>query len=381
MIKILTNLDALNKKYTLSKNKAIISVLIYFLLMVFGAVFLLSAIDDNDDYFQKYSETDNIIQILHVKNGIGLVEKIEFNNSIYKDPDVDIYTFTIAEEGEEPDESLLFLNDYLLITSAAAFTPSQTEKINEAFMKSIFTDEKLYNNEYRVYRYLPKTLKDNEVKLNELFSHFNIENPVFEYSIEESRDLNGLGNSLLNFVLFTIIIIGLILVMYNVLEADILRSSFGKVISQSLITLALLYVFGFLGNIISIVLSALFKERVLTSVNQLSIVETLHSGQAVMMIISVVLLGPIVEELIFRKSLFSLFKNKKLAIIISSLIFGLIHLIAEPSLASVIINLPSYLIPGLVFGYFYAQNDENILVPTIAHILSNLISVLLIYAI
>lgn len=380
MIKILTNLDALNKKYTLS-NKAIISVLIYFLLMVFGAVFLLSAIDDNDDYFQKYSETDNIIQTLHVKNGIGLVEKIEFNNSIYKDPDVDIYTFTIAEEGEEPDESLLFLNDYLLITSAAAFTPSQTEKINEAFMKSIFTDEKLYNNEYRVYRYLPKTLKDNEVKLNELFSHFNIENPVFEYSIEESRDLNGLGNSLLNFVLFTIIIIGLILVMYNVLEADILRSSFGKVISQSLITLALLYVFGFLGNIISIVLSALFKERVLTSVNQLSIVETLHSGQAVMMIISVVLLGPIVEELIFRKSLFSLFKNKKLAIIISSLIFGLIHLIAEPSLASVIINLPAYLIPGLVFGYFYAKNDENILVPTIAHILSNLISVLLIYAI
>jgi membrane protease YdiL (CAAX protease family) len=140
-------------------------------------------------------------------------------------------------------------------------------------------------------------------------------------------------------------------------------------------------VFSFLGNIISIVLSALFKERVLTSVNQLSIVETLHSGQAVMMIISVVLLGPIVEELIFRKSLFSLFKNKKLAIIISSLIFGLIHLIAEPSLASVIINLPAYLIPGLVFGYFYAKNDENILVPTIAHILSNLISVLLIYAI
>ena len=108
MIKILTNLDALNKKYTLSKNKAIISVLIYFLLMVFGAVFLLSAIDDNDDYFQKYSETDNIIQTLHVKNGIGLVEKIEFNNSIYKDPDVDIYTFTIAEEGEEPDESLQY---------------------------------------------------------------------------------------------------------------------------------------------------------------------------------------------------------------------------------------------------------------------------------
>lgn len=381
MIKILTNLNALNKKYTLSKNKAIISILIYFLLMVFGAVFLLSAIDDNDDYFQKYSETDNIIQILHVKNGIGLVEKIEFNNSIYKDPDVDIYTFTIAEEGEEPDESLLFLNDYLLITSATAFTPSQTEKIDETFMKSIFTDEKLYNNEYRVYRYLPKTLKDNEVKFNELFSHFNIENPVFEYSTKESRDLNGLGNSLLNFVLFTIIIIGLILVMYNALEADILRSSFGKVISQSLITLALLYVFSFLGNMISIVLSALFKERVLTSVNQLSIVETLHSGQAVMMIISVVLLGPIVEELIFRKSLFSLFENKKLAIIISSLIFGLIHLIAEPSLASVIINLPAYLIPGLVFGYFYAKNDENILVPTIAHILSNLISVLLIYAI
>jgi len=74
-----------------------------------------------------------------------------------------------------------------------------------------------------------------------------------------------------------------------------------------------------------------------------------------MMIISVVLLGPIVEELIFRKSLFSLFENKKLAIIISSLIFGLIHLIAEPSLASVIINLPAYLIPGLVFGYFYAK--------------------------
>jgi|SRR5690554_5222589 len=350
--------------------------------MFFGGTIIYTFIKDNPKYLENYSETDNLIKTLYTKNGVGLVKKEDFENSIYDSPAVDVYTFEAVIELIETDEPVpSFLNDYLLITSKETFTPLQTANVDEKFIQNIFTEAKFYNNNYRVYRYLTKELNSNEREKTEFFDYFNIENPVFDYETLQTTELNSYASAIINFILYLIIFIGLIIVMFNIIKDDFLRlSSFSETMKSSLLGLLILYGVNILGNMITIIIQALLQERSIDSLNQIAVVEALQSEQAVMMVLSVVVLGPIVEELIFRKALFSFFKNKNFAVIITSVLFGLTHVISETSFSSLLINLPSYLIPGLVFGYIYVRNDENVFIPTITHILSNLISVLLIFS-
>lgn len=363
---------------------AVISLLLYLFVMFFGGAIIYTFIHDNPKYIENYSETDNLIKTLYTRNGIGLVEKSEFENSIFQTPAVDVYSFEndmeLIEDGQ-PINLPPFLNDFLLITSEGAFTSLQTALINEEFIKNIFEPDEFYNNNYRVYRYLPNSLNLDEDKKAEFFDYFNIENPVFDYETKMSKELNGFGSSIINFILYLILFIGLTIIMFNIIKSDFLMlSSFNETMKASLLGLLILYGVNILGNMIKIIIQALFQERVIDSLNQMAVVDALQSGQAVIMVLSVVFLGPIVEELIFRKAIFSFFRNKHFAIIISSVLFGLTHVLNEVSVASFFINLPSYLIPGLVFGYIYVRNDENIFIPTITHILANLISVLLIFS-
>jgi membrane protease YdiL (CAAX protease family) len=112
------------------------------------------------------------------------------------------------------------------------------------------------------------------------------------------------------------------------------------------------------------------------SVNQMTIVRMLNSNGVVFIVISAVIIGPIVEELVFRKAMFGLIKNNIIAIVVSSLIFGAIHLTAEASIAEALINGISYFAMGLVFGFIYIKNNRNIMAPIAVHILVNLISVI-----
>lgn len=383
MIKIEFRNDFIDKNYNLPTKKAVISLIIYFFVMFFGGFFIYLYIEDNPVFFDNYSETDTLIQVLYTKNGIGLVKKDDFHNSIYKDPSVDVYSFTTIDSAtNEPIIIEPFLDEYLLVASVEAFSSSQIKIADKPFLTNIFTADEFYNDNYRVYRYLPKSLNADKEKLTELFGYFQIENPIFDAETNAKEELNGIGSSVVNYTLYSILFIGLLLVMFNIIKNDFLKiTSFGKTLKASLIGLGMVYLFNILGNMVSIVISALLKEKVIETANEMVITDTLKSGGALLMVISVVILGPIVEELIFRKSIFSLFKNKIFALIISSLIFAFIHLTEETSLKGVIISLPAYLIPGLVFGYIYYKNDENILVPTLTHVFSNLISVVLLYLI
>ncbi|MDR2828381.1 MAG: CPBP family intramembrane metalloprotease [Acholeplasmatales bacterium] len=120
------------------------------------------------------------------------------------------------------------------------------------------------------------------------------------------------------------------------------------------------------------------------SVNQ-STIDSLSSttlGFIMMLVLSVVL-APIVEELVFRKSIFGLFKNKKynwIPLIISSILFGLIHVTTElfsGDYKSLLFNGVSYIGTGLIFGYIYIRNDKNIWVNILAHAGYNFIAMIL----
>jgi|GEM_PF-6116324 len=117
--------------------------------------------------------------------------------------------------------------------------------------------------------------------------------------------------------------------------------------------------------------------------NQLSIEQMFTTSNMWILLITVVLVGPIVEELVFRKALHGIIRGKWQKIAISSVVFALIHLIPEMlalNIQGVLFNLPGYLVPGMMFGYFYERYDRNVFIPITAHVMLNLISALQILA-
>ncbi len=92
-------------------------------------------------------------------------------------------------------------------------------------------------------------------------------------------------------------------------------------------------------------------------------------------ILFAVFAAPIVEELIFRYYLYKPLEKKGpvVAIIVSTLVFSLIHLI--PSIASNTFfvdlrTLPSYVLPSLMFGIAYYRT-KHIATTMIAHVIYN----------
>lgn len=95
-------------------------------------------------------------------------------------------------------------------------------------------------------------------------------------------------------------------------------------------------------------------------------------------IITTILLAPLVEELVFRKSLFQLFKKlpNSLIIIFSSLAFGAIHIIGDNP-AQIIY----YFALGLGLGFMYHFSEKNFAVVVIMHMIVNtLVTLAMLYA-
>lgn len=90
-----------------------------------------------------------------------------------------------------------------------------------------------------------------------------------------------------------------------------------------------------------------------------------------------VLWAPIVEELIFRGSLRRFIKNDKLFIVVSAVVFGLIHTIVETTLINVFVMAIPYMILGGFFAYVYAKTD-NICNNILAHAFQNAVGMLLV---
>jgi len=98
-----------------------------------------------------------------------------------------------------------------------------------------------------------------------------------------------------------------------------------------------------------------------------------NSSDSLIFILSAILIGPLLEEILFRgiilKGLLSNFTPKK-AIIISSIIFGLIH--GQPSM------IPGAICFGLLFGYIYYKTN-SIGITILLHAATNLFGILASY--
>lgn len=102
-------------------------------------------------------------------------------------------------------------------------------------------------------------------------------------------------------------------------------------------------------------------------------VRTLIKYYPIYMAFSSVIYAPIVEELIFRKSIKNIVDNKFAFILTSGIIFGLVHVISSgnESFNEFLMGIP-YIIMGIDFAYIYSKS-KNIFTTISIHSLHNLV--------
>lgn len=86
--------------------------------------------------------------------------------------------------------------------------------------------------------------------------------------------------------------------------------------------------------------------------------------------ISASILAPFIEEMLFRKSLGDIFKNKKIMVIMSGLIFGLLHVIFSIQTPWDLLYTIPYGLLGASFA-FMLYKEDNIFIPITFHMLHN----------
>lgn len=89
-----------------------------------------------------------------------------------------------------------------------------------------------------------------------------------------------------------------------------------------------------------------------------------------------VFIGPIIEEIVFRRSLYNAIENKHAFAIITGLIFGSTHVLFKLHNPLELLYIINYSSCGIAFGYAYKEND-NIIPTILIHSLHNAITLLL----
>ena len=145
---------------------------------------------------------------------------------------------------------------------------------------------------------------------------------------------------------------------------EILKITFNYWIKGLFIMLLSSFIISFL----PIPTSTTNQESNITMLKTMPIVETLIA----------VVFAPIIEELVFRRSLKKFTNNKHLYAYTSGLIFALIHIISSIQSISdltMLIHIVPYSAVGIAFGYAYEKTD-NIYGTIILHSIHNAISLI-----
>ena len=130
-----------------------------------------------------------------------------------------------------------------------------------------------------------------------------------------------------------------------------------------------LLLFMYASNLLILGIQRLFNHKEVIANNE-ELVRDILERFPIYMIISAVILGPIEEEIVYRKSIRKVFNNKWLFIIISGLFFGAMHVVFSITDAFDLLYIISYSIPGFIFAYVY-YDSKNIYVSTMLHTIHN----------
>lgn len=176
---------------------------------------------------------------------------------------------------------------------------------------------------------------------------------------------------LINLIIYLILIISCIVLLKKEIVTDfkiLAKQDAMKIFWICIAGIGCSYLGNYAGSIISSIIGSVGD-----SANQSTIEELLFSRYSLAIIIMSVFIGPIVEELVFRKSLHSLLRNIKvptwLIVIISSVLFGFIHVSSAGDIGYVF----PYIFMGAALGGLEVFS-KNIYPSIFVHIFLNALS-------
>ncbi len=138
-------------------------------------------------------------------------------------------------------------------------------------------------------------------------------------------------------------------------------------------------------------LMILFNLTIINIVGSIAVNETQNreilNQLPIFSVIAMVFLGPILEEFAFRKGFKKAFKNKTVFLIVTSLLFGLAHVIGNLDYSSMSLFIGSlkellYILPYGTLGYFFGKayyETDCIFTSITSHMFHNGLTILVIF--
>ncbi len=190
--------------------------------------------------------------------------------------------------------------------------------------------------------------------------------------------LSKLGLNLSNQIKYIVLIpisISFMLILYLIYRKDFKKDikDYKKNIKEYLILGIKAWILTVLIMIVSNFIISIFYTS--SSTNEVKVQNYLKI-YPIYMIFSAIIYAPFTEETIYRKCLKNTISNKYLYIIISGLIFGLLHTLGNISNTKELLYIIPYGVMGSGFAYLY-EKKKNILLPITMHIFHNLLVLLI----
>ena len=203
----------------------------------------------------------------------------------------------------------------------------------------------------------------------------NLMNSVIDKFIV-SKDEEIIVSLFLNVFIYIFMFISIILLMSNEIKTDfkiLCKTSSINILYGSFLAMLCIYFGNFVGNIIATILGGIGD-----SANQGAVISMLTSKYGILFFFIVCFVGPFVEEAVFRKALHNGMRQFKiptwLMLGISSLLFGLIHVVSAGDFEFIFL----YIFSGLVFGYLEIYY-KSIFPGLIVHIVNNTLSCVIVF--
>ena len=159
----------------------------------------------------------------------------------------------------------------------------------------------------------------------------------------------------------------IIFIIFIILYHKRLKQDFKKLTKKDLLYIITISII-LIG--LNFVLSNIFEKLNVNMTNQNSL-NNMFINNKLLMTFYITLLAPVIEEIVFRYSIDTACKNNLLFLILSTVIFAIMHGIGIVTIL--------YLLIGFGLSYSYLKSNRNIIVPIFIHMLNNIFSIITMY--
>ena len=218
----------------------------------------------------------------------------------------------------------------------------------------------------------------NNVDYNTLKSSYTMKADTFKSLPKDILKANAITQGISNLLVYSLCLIPVIFFTRDEFVKDIIKIKENKKFYLWFIPVA---VVAFVG--ICYLVDLLFKNITpSSSENQQQIENILTNGGLAPMLITTIFLAPLLEELIFRKCIFSLCGKNRivLAYIVSIILFVLPHMLSTSTdIGTWVLQCIPYVVAASLLATIYHLSGFNFYVGLFAHISNNILAIILVF--